>query len=498
MSHFNNVLSEHKESTNKKINLKRNFYHKNFSQLKNYYISLNLSNNNPNKYITNNPLEEKKVELKKNLTFYNQEARPNLTNIDRKKIKLIIKNFDKNKVVTEELFDQDKRLRLNSVNKSNYFFLINNGKQYKYNRNKGRNVIKRINDSDYSTSSMIDKFNNKTAGILDISAPKNIFSKKNFIKFTKQIINNFSDKIKLGKDLEYSTMKNKNAMKILEFFDELQIKKAIETEKNFYNAKYNQFEKNYESNEKQKNDKIENWVNQNPFNDKLNNNHHERRRAKTKSLIKRKINFGMSPHKKNLKNKRNSVILTESDDKLLEKYDKYKQTDNFNHNINSNEKLDNFNDVNYSFILKSNKNISQRNEIICNSELLMKEFHKISDIKKLKKIQERSKTYADSIAEMNYMPYQPMNHPNRKIYYNNLKRAIKINFIKKHLINTNKDELMPYDIGVIKDELLETQSNIYKANFKKKSNFHFLKNKFKSETIRKFGYIKDSYFGIPC
>ena len=96
------------------------------------------------------------------------------------------------------------------------------------------------------------------------------------------------------------------------------------------------------------------------------------------------------------------------------------------------------------------------------------------------------------------MPYQPMNHPNRKIYYNNLKRAIKINFIKKHLINTNKDELMPYDIGVIKDELLETQSNIYKANFKKKSNFHFLKNKFKSETIRKFGYIKDSYFGIPC
>ena len=498
MSHFINVFSEHKENANKIKNLKRNFYHRNFAQLKNYYISLNLSNNNPDKYITNNPLEEKKVELKKNLTFYNQELRPNLTNKDRKKIKLIIKNFDKNKIVTEELFEQDKRLRLNSVNKSNYFFLINNAKEYKYNRNKGRNAIKRISDTDYSSSSMIDKFNNKTAGILDVSTPQKIFSKKNFINFTKQIINNFSDKIKFGKDLEYSTMKNKNAMNILEFFGELQIKKAIETEKNFYKAKYNKLENNDENREKQNNDKIENWVNQNTLNDKLNDNNPERKRAKTKSLIEKKLNIAISPHKKNLKNKRNSVILTESNDKKKKKYDKYKQAVNLTQNIKSNGKLDNFNDDNYSSILKSNKKISQKNEIICNSELLMKEFHKISEIKNLKKIQERSKTYADSIAEMNYMPYQPMNHPNRKIYYNNLKRAIKINFIKKHLINTKENELMPYDAGALKDLLLETQSKIYKANFNKKSNFHFLKNKFKSETIRKFAYIKDSYFGIPC
>ena len=497
MSKINNMQSEQNENKSKVQNLKGNFYHKNFSQLKNYYISLNLSKN-PNQYITNNPLEDKKFKLKKNLTFYTQESRPNLTNKDKKKIKLIIKNFDKNKVVTEELFAQDKRIRLNSVNKSNYFFLVNKTNHCKINRNKGRELIKRINDTDFLSSSMIEKFNNKTAGILDISTHQKIFSKNNFINFTKQIINNFSDKIKIGKELEYSTMKNRKAMKILEFFDELQIKKALETEKNFYKAKYNQWENEDVSNEEKNREETKVGFKRIPIKDTFNDYHHERKRTKNKSFIERKISYAMNPQKKYSKNKRNSVILIESNDKLLEIYDKYKQAKNLTRKVKESEKLDTSHDNNCSFILKSNKKINQKNENISNSELLMKEFHKISNIKTLKKIRERSKIYADSIAEMNYMPYQPMNHPIKKIYYNNLKRAIKINYIKKHLLNTKDDELIPYDAELLKDQLLETQSKIYRKNFNKKSNFHFLKNKFKSQTIRKFAYIKDSYFGVPC
>ena len=131
-------------------------------------------------------------------------------------------------------------------------------------------------------------------------------------------------------------------------------------------------------------------------------------------------------------------------------------------------------------------------------ESLVKDFYKIYNKNKIKKIKERSKDYADSIAELNYMQYEPMNQYYMNVNNNNLERAIKINVIKKYMHNVQDDDLLIYNPKVLRDEILKTQMKSYKVNFNKTYNFNFIKQKFRSQTIRKFAYIKDSYFGIPC
>ncbi len=424
------------------------------------------------------------------MTDYSERARPQLTNKEKKNLKLIIKNFDKNKIVTKQLFNQDKRLRLNSVNKSNYYFLINTEKQFKATRNKGKIIIKRINDTDYLTSSMIDKFNNKTNGILDSSASEKIFS-KDYIKFTKNMINNYSDKIRNSKDLEYFNKKNESIINNLEFFDNLQIQKVIEMEKNFYKAKYNLWEFSDENNEEKDNENKEYNIDQNIIKDKF----IQRLKRRTTSLRKRKNILEISPHKKSERKRRNSLILNENNRSFSDNYIKSKTK---NININNKEKLDNSKDNNNSSKLKSNKNINIKDDNFSKKELLMNEFQKISTYNTMKQIKERAKTYANAIANLNYMPYQPMNHPNKELYYTNLKRAIKINYIRKHLKNINEDELLSVNPKFIKDQLLKTQFEIYKANKHKNLNYNFLKHNFREQTIRQFAYIKDSFFGIPC
>ena len=128
----------------------------------------------------------------------------------------------------------------------------------------------------------------------------------------------------------------------------------------------------------------------------------------------------------------------------------------------------------------------------------MKEFHKMSNKKKMKKIIERSKNFADSFLEMNYMPYKRMKNRNIKINNHNLERAIRINNINKNKDNNIDKDFIIKDPNKIRDELLKMHMQFYIANYNKDYNFHFLKKKFKPQTIRKFAYIKDSYFGVPC
>ena len=499
-----------KQNDNNKKNLRQNFYHQNFAQLKNYYISLNLGKNNNRNInnITNNTTyksEDKDIKIKKNLSFYSQEERPYLTNDDKKRLKLIIKNFDKNKVVTEELFNQEKKLRLNSINKTNYFFLVNNEKQHK-GRNKKKYLKYKMNKTDYFCTSMIEKFNNKTFGILDAATKTKIFS-KNLINLTKQIINNFSDKIKFGKDLEYSKMKNKYAMNILEQVDNLYVKKAIETEKKFYQAKYNGLKDESEKNIRRMKAGI--FITNTPINDNIlsteSHQEQERSRKKEKTHIFKKgrnlskLDFDFI-NSSNSKSHRNSIVLIKNNRNKsgIRDNNKNKTTSNIIQDKNI-EILNNSNDNNNSSYLKSNNicnNIKYKK--ISNSEIFMKEFHKISHKNQMKKIIERSKTFADSFLKMDYMPYKPMNNHKTKINNHNLERAIRIKNISKNMENNPDKEFIIQDPNKIRDELLKMHMKFYKANYNKNYNFHFLKKKFKSQTIRKYAYIKDSYFGVPC
>ena len=464
-------INKHKHK-HKKINLKYNFYHHNIYELKKYYTSLNSQNNSNNN------------------TFYNHESRPRLTNDEKKKLKLIINNFNKNKVVTEELFNQEKKLRLNSINKTNYYF-INSDKKHKKSKSESRNLTSKMDDIDHLSSSMIDKFNNKTTGILDISLPQNIYS-KNLTNFTKQIINNFSDRMRTGKDLEYSSKRNKNAMHILDLIGDLYIKKAYIIEKKFYKAKYNNWEKENKKQEEtheiikessnSKTNIKEGFLNKESNTKRLNQKNHTYKNNKSKL----KFEFTNST-----KRRSSLMIKTSFTDNKTNNILKIENTDDIK-NHNNVEDLNHSKDNNYS-----NNDISKIIKYN-NNEFLMKEFYENSNNNRLKKIKERSKIYADSIVDMNYMPYQKMNRPFIKINNNNLERAIKINIINKYSKNIKDDYLLLYNPKILREEILKTRMKHYKTYLNNNINYNVCKKKLKPQTIRKYGYIKDSFFGIPC
>jgi hypothetical protein len=150
-----------------------------------------------------------------------------LTEVDKRKIKSIIKVFKNNKVITERLLKKEKNLALNSVNNSNYSFLLSQNKD-KITKNKSKKLLYRNQYNDFS-SYMINKFNNKTFGILDPPNRAPMYS-TNLIYFRKQLINNFNE---YNKNLEYARKKYNNAMKVGEINEQKNIKIAFDLEKNF-------------------------------------------------------------------------------------------------------------------------------------------------------------------------------------------------------------------------------------------------------------------------
>ena len=71
---------------------------------------------------------------------------------EKKKLKLILKKFKKNKLATKQLFNNEKKILLNSINQSNFNFLINE------NDNNKKKINMRKSLSFILCSSMINKF----------------------------------------------------------------------------------------------------------------------------------------------------------------------------------------------------------------------------------------------------------------------------------------------------------------------------------------------------
>jgi hypothetical protein len=253
--------------------------------------------------------------------------------------------------MTQQLFNQEKRLRLNSINKTNYFFFVNTEKYNKYkksikSRNKNKNNITKkfsssifnkksrnlrlaTNITNYSSSSMINRFNNKTTGILDTSSPESIYN-KNLNIFRRQIINDFRDKRILENDVEFSKMKYEDAIKVLEEAEKFYIKRAVETEKKFYEAKNNQLknkpkDKGIENNEeKDEENKVEKKIIPSLFKKTIKNLSEERKEKKRENTVKlkdekilSKLNLVISLEKN--KNERNSAIFDQDNNKSINK-----------------------------------------------------------------------------------------------------------------------------------------------------------------------------------
>ena len=132
----------------KKINLKKIHFNRNNSNFNLISNSKNIKNKQ-NLYKSYNsilysPQNKKEIKINKDFqNFFNYESSPHLSNEDRKKLISIIDNFDNHKVITDGLFNQEKKLPLNSVNKDNFFFLNNENNEEKYNKIKYKYIFKR-------------------------------------------------------------------------------------------------------------------------------------------------------------------------------------------------------------------------------------------------------------------------------------------------------------------------------------------------------------------
>ena len=110
---FNKINMSPSEAINiKKINMNN----KNFIK---YISSVNSStaSNSKSDYLSRNSLKGKIISSKSN----NNKG---LSEAERKKLRAIINDFKKHKIVAERLLNKEKDLALNSVNNSNYSFLI--------------------------------------------------------------------------------------------------------------------------------------------------------------------------------------------------------------------------------------------------------------------------------------------------------------------------------------------------------------------------------------
>ena len=450
----------------KKINIKnrnRNIIH--------IYNSTNISisKNSGNSFFSRNSIKDGTNSYKE----FNNKIK--LTENEKKKIKSIIKVFRNHKVLTERLIKKEDILALNSVNNSNYSFLLRQTEE-KPTNNKSRKLIYNNQYNDIS-SFMINKFNNKTFGILDPPNRDPMYS-TNLNYFRHQLINNYNE---FNKNTEYARRKYNNAMKIGEINDEKNIKMAFDLEKKFYQKKYN----------------ILKDIN---FNQDIINKIKQLHGASRNSFVARNkeqlIENALKKHK-------TSVIFNSNDNE--KKYDdKYLKKLYVINNISpmktkSNE--GNFNIYNNYIRLNKCHKTEISNDIIDN-EKLMQKFKKAHISKEIKKIKQRSSDYVNSFYEINNYPYEEfdISNPNDNkgvVSRHNLTRAIKVNTINKYLYNLEDDDLLLHNPKKLKEEIMKVQIECNQNNYKTNYNFSFLRKKLRKETIIKFNHIKDSRFGFP-
>ena len=292
---------------------------------------------------------------------------------------------------------------------------------------------------------MINKFNNKTFGILDPPIRDPMYS-TNLNYFRKQLINNFNE---YNKSLEYARKKYNNAMAIGELHEKKNIKIAFDLEKKFYQNKY----------------KILKDLNIKDINQELINNIKQLHGSSRNSYIDRNKEIVHKP----LKNHKTTIIRVASPKKDKIENQKF----NLKHQI-------------------FNEN---------NTEKSLIKVKKAHNIKEQKNIKQRSSDFANSIYEINYYPYEEFDsfllENQGSVNLHNLLRAIKVNSINKYVYNLEDDDLLVHNPKKLKEEIKKTQIECNKNNYRANYNMSFLRKKLKIETIRRFNNIKDSRFGFP-
>ena len=136
-----NIFLSSNNENYKKSNIKINTKTKtNLKKVKVKFRNINDYYNSEDNSISKNSNNIIGLKKYKANSLENFKSKISLTEVDKRKIKSIIKVFKNNKVLTERLIKKDKILALNSVNNSNYSFLLNQTKD-KISRNNNRKIL---------------------------------------------------------------------------------------------------------------------------------------------------------------------------------------------------------------------------------------------------------------------------------------------------------------------------------------------------------------------
>ena len=451
------------------INIKKiDINNKNFIK---YYNSVNSStaSNSKSDYLPRNSLKGKIISSKSN----NNRG---LSEVERKKLRTIINDFKKHKIVAERLLNKEKYLALNSVNNSNYSFLIAQSGD-KNLKNKNRKLIYRNQYYDCS-SHMINKFNNKTYDILDPPKQDPIYS-TNLDYFRKQLINNFTE---YNENIEYTRRKYNDAVKIGEIHEEKNYKLALQMEQKFYQNKFNILNNQDVKDIKNNINKIK------QMHGYFRNSHFSRNTFRMfKSPVKKsKISILNTDTNDGKIDDTNLKLLTESKNSPPKK----QKSDEINLNLYNNK---------IRFSITRIKEL-YNNEV--KNEQMLEKFKKIHKSRERNAIKQRSKELTNSLYEINDYPYEKMSSPYSKesigyINMHNLSRARKVNIINKYLYNLEDDDLLIHNPKKLKEEIQKLKIACNKTDYKANYNYSFLRKTLKLETIKKFNGIKDSQFGFP-
>lgn len=390
-------------------------------------------------------------------------------------------------------------------------------------------------------SSMINKFNNKTSSILDNPFSKKIKLYKNIFNFRKKIINDYIDQDKIIGNMESSKIKYKDALDYFEEKREIKIQKLLKSEKQFYKLKNKEIGIYEIGLDDEGEDNKENNRRYNSFKSSKNfdfiqikneNNNENLINIKKRTLSSKNFNFKFILSKKiitnfldknNNKNSLDNKIYFNYENEGENKKEKIQKTSNHinesleskkffientsrinSNTININNKnLYNLNNFNYNNIFSKNKKKILKNPIFNNnSEYKVKQYKKKFLLFQKKKITERSKKFANSMANMYFFQYKPKDYIDYKnatlnINSQNLTRVIKLNRINKYLCDVEDDDLLVINSKKLRQLMKQAELKYYLCN-KKDFELSYLKKNLKPQTISKFCRIKNSFFGLPC
>ena len=521
-------LSLNKDSSNRHSSSQQN--NKIYQTKKSLQIKIN------NIKLYNNNLICSKLKRNKTTDYFyynskNDIKKPILCSKDKLKIKSIIKIFKKNKLATKGLFNKEKQLPLNSINSSNFSFLFNEEQNYNNKRIhlKKQKIKKSKSNLLLLSSSMINKFNNKTSSILDVHFQNNKFN-KNIFNFRRQIIGSYINQDRNIQSLEYSKQRYMNALDILDQTEDEKLYQNLKIEEQFYKLKRKEiglfeFETLQEKTNKENIERFNSFKNLKSSNIYFGKRKDKNNIAKIKNKILSSKSMGsnniFNSSKKVLNQKINKTKLLVNDSKAIKNKTNNENIKILDYSNRGNEKHLTIN-KNYSDRKKYNNENSKKRKhltnMTCNNYInsknrinnpnnndkekemgnIMKNFWRFQQ----KKIKEKSKRLANSISQMNYFHYMPKGYVDYKnstlnINTKNLTRVIKLMKINKYLCDIEDDDLLVFDTQKLKNLIQKAEIQYYLSD-KKAFQLSYLRKNLRPQTISKFCKIKSSFFGLPC